>query len=155
MFRFAVPTAFALILTAVSARVHADVWKWMDPQGHVQYSDRWVPGAELIKSDRTREHPEGLSSPEAQKSLAALNERANAQLSEQSAAAAVHQDVATVRTEQCKQAKERYQKMIEARRIFSTGKDGERQYLTDEEADKQRLQARLDMQQVCGSSNAK
>ncbi|HTT03504.1 MAG TPA: DUF4124 domain-containing protein [Steroidobacteraceae bacterium] len=146
-------TAVALSLMAISAGVRADVWKWVDASGQAQYSDRWVPGAQLIKSDHPHETVPGAA--DGQKNLASMNERAATQLSEQSAAAAVRQDVTNARTEQCKQAKERYDKMIEARRLFRPGKDGEREYLSDEEADQMRVQARMDMQQACGSAPAK
>jgi hypothetical protein len=146
-------TAVALSLMAISANVRADVWKWVDTSGQAQYSDRWVPGAQLIKSDHPHESAPGAT--DSQKSLTSMNDRAATQLSEQNAAAAVRQDVASARTEQCKQAKERYDKMIEARRIFRPGKDGEREYLSDAEADQMRVQARMDMQLACGSAPAK
>ncbi len=139
--------AAACGLTAASA--HADVWKWVDPHGQVQYSDRWVPGAQLIKSDRV--HASSPSSAEEGRKPDASPLGAG-QPDRQAASQAVQKDVAAARTEQCKQAKERYEKSIQARRIYRTGKNGEREYLTDDEADQERLQARIDMQQACGAS---
>jgi len=133
----------------LSAR--ADVWKYVDPQGQVQYSDQWVPGSELIKGDRT--HASSTPSDDAKK-LKDASDRISDQLAQQEAQRAVQKDVAASRTEQCKQARDHYQKSIEARRIFRTGKDGEREYLTDDEADQERLRARTDMEQVCGASAA-
>jgi len=57
------------------------------------------------------------------------------------------------RTEQCKQAKERYEKLIISRRVYREGKNGEREYLSEDQAEQQRLQARMDMQQVCGADS--
>jgi hypothetical protein len=41
---------------------------------------------------------------------------------------------------------------VQARRIYKTGQDGEREYLTDAEADEQRLNLRLAMDNACGTS---
>jgi Domain of unknown function (DUF4124) len=145
----------ALSLVAVSIGARADVFRVVDSQGQVQYTDRWVPGAELIRTERSRSvSPSAPSAPtDAQKALAAGNARIAAQQSDQAASHAVAQDVASKRAEQCKAAKERYDKDIEARRIYRAGKDGEKEFLTDEQIDQERLQARQEMQQVCGSAS--
>jgi hypothetical protein len=146
--------AAVLALTATAA--HADVYRFVDGQGRVQYSDKWVPGSELIKtSERTRTNaPAAAAQARAaeQNKLAVSNDRLAAQQAQENAAAAVKQDLSATRNEQCKTAKERYEKSIQARRLFKTGKDGERQYLTDQEADEQRLQARMEMQNFCGTA---
>ena len=61
-------------------------------------------------------------------------------------------DLQQVRADQCKQAQDSYQQAIQARRVYKSGADGERQYLTDEEADQVRLNARLEMEAACKSS---
>ena len=72
---------------------------------------------------------------------------------QQAAEAAVKADVAKTKEAQCKQAKDRYQKAIEARRIYKPGKEGEeRVYMTDEETDAYRVQARNDVTLTCGSA---
>jgi hypothetical protein len=81
--------------------------------------------------------------------------------SPQSAEKAVKQDVAKVREQQCKEAKDRYDKAIEARRIYkrsegdkskATDSPDDRQYLSDDEADAYRVKARQDVQDLCGKS---
>ena len=126
----------------------------MDDHGEAHYSDRWVPGSELIKSNKP--HPPSADTgparrAEEQKKVAAAGERASTQLSQQSTAQAVKQDVSKAREQQCKQAKERYEQAIQARRLYKATKEGEREYMSDEEADKYRLQARTDVQEACGS----
>jgi len=149
-----VPVIAALGLAMVTMTARADVYRVVDSQGQVQYTDRWIPGAELIKSEHSRSTSSGTpsSSSDAQKPFAAANARIAAQQSEQSASQSVAQDVAAKRAEQCKAAKERYDKDIEARRIYKTGKDGEKEYLTDEQIEQERVQARQEIQQVCGSA---
>jgi hypothetical protein len=145
----------ALILVCASALAEADVYRWVDARGEVHYSDRWVPGSVLIKVERSRAKPETVAAERQtdQNRLAVTNDRIGAQQAQNAESQAVRRDVAEARNEQCKTAKERYEKAIQARRIFKTGKDGEREYLTDAEADESRLQARQEMQQACGTAS--
>jgi hypothetical protein len=67
-------------------------------------------------------------------------------------------DVAKARDQQCKDAKDRYEKAIAARRIYkgpapgdkATKDTDDRQYLSDEEADAYRVKARQDVSDYCG-----
>jgi Domain of unknown function (DUF4124) len=146
-----IPVIAALGLAVATIAARADVFRVVDSQGQVQYTDRWVPGAELIKTEHSRSTTASSpSASDAQKPYAVANARIAAEQSERSAAQAVEKDVAAKRAEQCKAAKERYEKDIEARRIYKPGKDGEKEFLTDEQIDQERVQARQEMQQVCG-----
>jgi hypothetical protein len=145
---------FALLAASVAGA--ADVWRWVDASGEVHYSDRWVPGSVLIKVEQSRAQPAAAAAARSaeQNRVAVSNDRVNAQQSQNAESVAVRREVAEARTEQCKSAKERYEKSIQARRIFKTGKDGEREYLTDAQADEWRLQARVEMQQACNASSS-
>jgi hypothetical protein len=142
-------TAFVL---AAGTTAHADVYRYVDAQGRPQYSDRWVPGSTLIKTDRNRPGADAAAQRAAEQSkLTASNERIAAQLNQQAAARAMQADLEKTRSEQCKQAKERYEKSIQARRLFKEGKNGEREYLTDQQADEARLAARMERDEACGA----
>ncbi|HYK24641.1 MAG TPA: DUF4124 domain-containing protein [Steroidobacteraceae bacterium] len=136
---------------AASGARAEDIWKWVDAQGHAQYSDHWTPGAVLIKSDHPRDNDTAPPSDD-RAQLNTTNRRIDEDLSREAAQRAVQKDQATAREAQCKQAKDHYQKAIEARRIYREDKSGERTYLTDDEADKARVQARMDVQNACGSA---
>ena len=149
-----------LFAGAFSVAQAADVYRWVDDHGGVHYSDQWVPGSEVIKS--TKPHPVSTSESASStpKSTSSSN-TANA-LPKSAAVQAMQQDKAKVREQQCKEAKERYEKAIQARRIFKTkvgekDTDGEtqREYLSDEEADSYRVKARQDVQDLCGSAALK
>jgi hypothetical protein len=143
----------ALIAAATAAQ--ADVYRTVDAEGHVEYSDRWVPGAELVKTDRAHAADSSRSSTsDSQKRMTAENDRISAQLNREAAEREVKKDKDAARSEQCKQAKSRYQRAIESRRLYRDGANGERQYLTDDEADQERLQARLEVQEACGAAPA-
>ena len=154
-------TLTTLIVAGLCGVAHADVYRWVDDHGEAHYSDRWVPGSELIKSSKP--HP-GADTPAAQqaRNTAPSATQTAAAKQQQAAEAAVKQDVAKTKEAQCKQAKERYQKAIEARRLYKPSTDGkevakegeERSYMSDEEADKYRVQARNDVTLTCGSPPA-
>src|SRR5207248_2050257 len=142
----------ALILAGALTVARADVYPWTDEQGVTHYSDQWVPGSVLIKT--VKPHPVTFDSSARsaeQKSLTAGNNRVSSELSDQANARAVQQDVAKAREVLCKNAKERYMRAIQSRRVFKEDKNGEREYLSDAAADAYREQARKDVQDRCGS----
>jgi hypothetical protein len=142
----------ALITAGLCSAAHADVYRWVDDKGEPHYSDRWVPGSELIKSDKPRPQTPtpAASSPTASTTQHATNPSAADRANEE----AVKQDVAKTRDVQCKQAKDRYQKSIDARRISKPSQPGDtdKVYMSDAEADAYRAQARSDVTLACGSA---
>jgi len=149
----------SLLFVGAMSVANADVFRWVDEHGGVHYSDQWVPGSEVIKSSRP--HPPNTRS-EAPHPTSGVQKpvSANGQITQQTAEKAVKQDVAKIREQQCKEAKDRYDKAIQARRIFKTAggakatdDNAERTYLSDEEADAFRVKARQDMQDLCGNSS--
>ncbi len=129
----------------------ADIYRSVDAQGHVQYSDTPSPGAELVSSSDVRPTANTATSPGTFKapSLAQQSEQISQQLAQQEAARAVERDTADAHSKQCTQAKQNYQQSIQAHRLYKMGTDGERQYLTDDEADQQRVNDRIAMETAC------
>jgi hypothetical protein len=82
---------------------------------------------------------------------ASNNASAQADLNKQASQKAVQQDVEQTHADQCKKATDDYNASIAARRIYRTGPNGERSYLTDEEAEQQRVSLRQAMQSACGT----
>ena len=144
---------FAAALAGLQSVAHADVYRWVDAQGRVQYSDKWVPGSQLVKVDKVRSDQAAVAAAQnAEKAkLAASNAHIAGQQAEQAKAQAVKQDTAKAQADQCAEAKERYDKAIHARRIFREGKDGNKEYISDADADAYRLKARGDMDTACGN----
>lgn len=143
--------AIAATLLTVTAAAYADVWRWTDPQGHVQYSDRWVPGSVLIKTDKP--NSEVVGDPNAateEKKLAASNAAIAEQQQHSQAEQTVKNDVAKQKEEQCKKDSAEYEKAVQSRRLYKTDKDGQRIYASDTEADAYRVQL-LNMRKAsCG-----
>ncbi|MGH8149470.1 MAG: DUF4124 domain-containing protein [Steroidobacteraceae bacterium] len=145
-------TAF-VVLAGLAAGAHAEnIWKWVDAKGVPHYSDRPVPGAVLIKSVATGATDSSDASSD-QQQLAASSQQTDQQLKSEQAARTVKQDEAAVRAQQCKAAQTRYQQVIHARRIYTTDANGNRQYLSDADAEKDRVQAEQDVQSLCGTDS--
>ncbi len=151
MRRYSAITACVLAV-GLAAAVRADIWKWVDAQGTVHYSDRPVPGAVLIKGPNPADDSSSSDAGGDQKSLDASSKQIASDLDHEAAAHKVQQDEAAQKAEQCKEAQDRYDKAIHARRIYTTDENGNRQYLSDDDAEKQRVQAELDVENFCGSS---
>ncbi|HEV7985401.1 MAG TPA: DUF4124 domain-containing protein [Steroidobacteraceae bacterium] len=159
----------ALIMSLAFAAARADVYRSVDAQGQVHYSDTPTPGAELVHvqrggdtgtftapkpssaSDSAQQPAARNSPPTPAQAVARSNAAAQDDITRQNAQKAVQQDVDQIRADQCKKATADYDASVQARRIYRTGADGERQYLTDEEADQQRLNLRMAMQSACGT----
>jgi hypothetical protein len=148
----------SLIIGAGIGIARADVYRWVDEHGIAHYSDEWVPGSEVIKSSKAsklrQSNPDATQAAQ-QKKFAAASDQISSQLAEKAAQDAVKKDIAKAREEQCKKARETYEQAIQARRIYKQkGKDGERDYMSDAEADAYRLQARNQVQETCGKPPA-
>ncbi|HEX4377351.1 MAG TPA: DUF4124 domain-containing protein [Steroidobacteraceae bacterium] len=151
--------AIAIVALLPLSSAMADVYRSVDAQGHVLYSDSPTPGAELIRGGRSNVPISQTSSLTAAPKPAAMpaktadaspTQNAESQVAADNAARTVKNDVAQQRAEQCKQAKDAYNKSITARRIYNVAPDGTRTYLTDAEAEKNRVDNKLQMDQLCG-----
>lgn len=143
-------TALALALAALGTASAADIY--CNNQGR-DCSDKPTPGAVLVHISSNNTGNNSFSAPASGSDRGASAnalDSANARLTQERSAQAVQKDVGAVRATQCKDAQDKYQKAVEARRVYRMGKDGEREYLSDTEADQMRLNARLEMEKSCG-----
>jgi hypothetical protein len=142
-----------LIWLPLSAAV-ADVFRSVDAQGHVQYSDTPTPGSQLVRMNNLRTPTPSLASTAASTSAkstttAQNGDQVHEQLEKEAAARDVQNQVAQTRADQCKKATDIYNQSVQARRIYTTGADGERQFLSDDEADKARVAHKIEMDEAC------
>jgi hypothetical protein len=148
-------------LLAWSAMASAVVYKWTDAQGKVQYGDRppdgvhaevvEMPGSHAARS-LTAGPAQTASAPSASTPAQKPATTANSTGQDDPAKKAVDEDVAQTRDKQCADAQERYKKLIEGRKLYKAGTDGERQYLTSQEIDAERVNAKHDVDSVCNSA---
>jgi FKBP-type peptidyl-prolyl cis-trans isomerase len=140
----------ALVLLAVPGV--ADVYRYVDANGQVQYTDRpqTLPAEKLdIESRRTdvvalndRLEAERKRAEEAEETRSL----ARAETEDEQAA---RQLTAKEKAEQCMQARERYGKYTSSHRLYEDLGNGQRRYLSDAEIDAARDGARRAMEELC------
>jgi hypothetical protein len=145
--------SLALFLTGAAVAAHAaDVYRYVDAQGGVHYTDTWVPGSTLIKVDHQPKASEAaVPAHTPQNKPLAAGDRASTDVAKAADERAVKADVAQAQEEQCKQAKDNYTKAVASRRIIKSGSDGQREYLSEADANTYRLQLHDAMQAACGT----
>ena len=148
-------------MIAWSGMASAVVYKWTDAQGKVLYGDRPPDGvhAEVVEllgthaaSSRTAPASTAPTTPATRVAAASGTPKESATPKDLEDKKAVDQDVAQTRDKQCTDAQDRYKKLIEGRRIYKTGADGERQFMTSQEIDTERLNAKRDVDNICNST---
>ncbi|HYJ39845.1 MAG TPA: DUF4124 domain-containing protein [Steroidobacteraceae bacterium] len=132
-----------------------DVYKYVDERGTTLYTDKPIPGAILVSTGSQRP-PEV-----AQRNYAANQAATNSQLNASNqritdsqdnsrVAATVAKDLEASRAERCKKARETYNSSISSHRMYRTGKNGEREYLSEAELAQQRMDAARAVEAICG-----
>lgn len=140
--------ALAVALAPLCAQ--ADVYRWVDSSGEVHYSDRPVEGAVLVKTANPRPASPADPVPSRVAATPYAAPAVSPEAATREAERAVAQDLAEKRARECTEAKARYDKSLQARRIFRTLENGEREYLTDAEADQVRITNRTTRDAACG-----
>ncbi|HEX3847480.1 MAG TPA: DUF4124 domain-containing protein [Steroidobacteraceae bacterium] len=137
-------------LIAWSGMSAAVVYKWVDAQGKVQYGDRPPDGvhAEVVEMPGNHAARSAPAAPAGSSSSGTTPKPSGTD----STKAAVDSDVAQTRDKQCADAQDRYKKLIEGRRLYKEGTNGERQYLTSDEIDAERVNAKRAVDEICNSS---
>jgi hypothetical protein len=141
-------------LIAWSGLASAVVYKWTDAQGKLQYGDRPPDGvhAEVVQLLGTHATTARNSSTAPAQAPPAARVAANPTAKDAQDKQSVDQDVANTRDKQCSEAQDRYKKLIEGRRLYKAGPAGERQFMTSEEIDTERLNAKRDIDDICNSA---
>ncbi len=145
-------TLTGVLLAGALSLARADVYRWVDKQGVVHYSDQWVPGAKLVMS--TSESLNGTGAAHAMRGIAAEDQAADRQIRKAADERAVQAKEARLQAQRCKHAQAVYQRLIYARRLFTTDKSGQRHYFSDAEADAARVKAKETMDKLCGASSS-
>jgi len=142
--------AIAGALLGLASAAQADVWRWTDPNGTIHYSDNWVPGSTLVKTESRGSYSSTgpAASTPGTKAPSTPSEQAQAQRDQR----AVQADVAKAQAEQCKKVSAAYDKSVMNRRLIKKeAPDGTREYMTDTEADAYRVQLLNQRKQACGT----
>ena len=139
-------------LIAWSGMASAVVYKWVDAQGKLQYGDRPPDGVHAEVVELLVSHSASARSPSASTPAPTARNAPVPAAKDSDDKKTVAQDVAQTRDKQCTDAQDRYKKLIEGRRLYKTGPDGERQFMNSEEIDTERLNAKRDVDTICNST---
>jgi len=140
--------ALAFLLAPLGAQ--ADVYRWVDSRGEVHYSDRPVEGAVLVKTASPRPPSPSDAAPSRVAATPNVATPGSPEPENRAGRTARALDLARKRAEGCTEAKPRHEKSRQARRIFRTLENGERESLPDAEADQVRVTNRAAMDAACG-----
>ncbi|MEO8224821.1 MAG: DUF4124 domain-containing protein [Gammaproteobacteria bacterium] len=150
------PVLVLVLTTALCGPVlaqEASVYRWVDAQGIVHYSDQ--PAADSSAQElsiRYRKTDRGAlqARTKAKAEIDAASDVREGQASDADASAeADRQKVLAERTTNCQAAKDRVAKYKTALRLYKPGPNGERVYLTNEELDVERAEANRTVDQWC------
>jgi hypothetical protein len=146
-----------LVAGAAAAARANDVYRFVDAQGGVHYSDTWVPGATLIHVEHGRSEaastPARTTPTPQAKALAQAGANASSEVQKQASQQAMQSEMTQAQGDQCSKATDAYNQSIRTRRIYKSQSDGGRDYLSEDEANAYRLQLRDAMQQACGNGS--
>jgi hypothetical protein len=145
-----------LATAAYSPDAGANVYEWKDSQNQLHYTDRPPPpGATLVSirpSYSAVKRPSTDSSGDAPRPAAPPRASEPNSSEPQTVREQVQQDVAQKRAEQCEKATERYNKYIASRALFKEGPNGERVYLSEQELEAARVNAKRELDAVCAEA---
>lgn len=157
MLRYSVTTPAALAaalvaLTLTGAAAVADVYRYVDEKGNVQYTDKpaTLPAERLSvqsqKTDTVAAQQRQTDDLKRVQDAGKARDKANGAQAEQSEAS---QLTAKDKAERCTKARDRYETTMISRRLYQKGDDGERRYLSDAEITAARDSAKVTMDELC------
>ena len=137
------------LCSLTTGAVAGTVYKWMDRDGQVHYTDH-PPRAADAKVIAVIQQATGVAEGggEATDTTDTAPAAPEAAATSAEMMKAVQADVARTRAEQCKKAQERYKNYVESYRVYRE-QDGKREYLNAKELDEARLRARQDVDTYC------
>ncbi len=148
--------ACALLAVVASTPASADVvYKWVDADGNIHYSDRppTTEGKVLsIEQTVSGKHTAPAERPAAPPAPAATPAAAPVDAKVKQSIAA---DVANASVENCKKAQERYQNDVHWRHMYREGPNQEKVYLTDAEIETERVNAKRELDEACAGADGR
>lgn len=145
-----------LTLVACGLATHAahaaDVYKYTDEQGNVQYTDkpRTLPAQRLdVKTQRTDIVAAQARQEEEMKRMQNADRARSASASAASDQRQAEESSAKDKAERCAKARERYDSYMNSQRLYEQLPNDERRYLSDAELDAARASAKASMETLC------
>jgi hypothetical protein len=118
----------------IALPLHAEVYKWVDEQGRVHFSDRPDEAASTEITIKEQQPPQSSEGQDDRKSrMQRMLDVYAEERAEKKEAQQKQQAEEKKRKQYCIRAKDRYNTHLRARGIYDLGDDGERRYLSEEE----------------------
>lgn len=141
----------ALAGLLASTPAAATVYRWVDANGHVHFSDK--PAAMGVEQLAVNSEPTDPARIEAEQQAREEQAAAEAEAAEEASAAAEESareaQNREIRKRNCDRARSHYQQILQAQRPYEMTPDGERAYLTAEEIEAKRDSARASIDEWC------
>lgn len=137
-------------LLLMAPHLRAEVYKWVDEEGRVHFSDR--PEASASTEIKTRERQSAQPLEEEHERRQKMQRMLDVYAEERAEKKEAKQRQLAERKKRkqnCTLAKDRYNSHIRARGIYSLGNDGERRYMSDEERARHIKRLRADIARWC------
>jgi hypothetical protein len=150
MGRAAVMTAGVLFVAVIYPAQADQVYKTVDAQGHVTYSDR-PNAAGAQKTDVTVQQADPAEAARLAKERQLLNAEDDQRKKQQNAADKSKAQQEHDKQARCEAARDRYNSIKDVTRLFKTDADGNRVYSSDSEIEAQKETARQVMATACGT----
>ena len=146
---------YLMAALSIVATAHAgDVYVSRDADGNIVYTDtpQTIPAKKIGVASTPQDDADADARAQAdQEQYQAQIQAANAADAKQAAAQQASQQSAEQQAQQCAAARERYQQMMEAHRLYEQGPNGERIYLDSDQIDASRQSAKQAVDQLCNS----
>ena len=141
-------------LIAWSGMASAVVYKWVDAQGKLQYGDRPPDGvhAEVVELLGTHAASPSTRAAPAASSASTPKTANNSRQGRRQETRRGRRTLRKSRDKQCTDAQERYKKLIEGRKSTKPVPTANAQFMTSEEIDTERLNAKRDIDTICNST---
>lgn len=153
MLRIALLPTLTLVACGLAApAAQADVYKYTDEKGNVQYTDkpRTLPAQRLdVKTQKTDVVAVQARQEEEMKRMQEAERARRAGGAAQADTKAAAELSAKDKAERCTKARERYDSYMTSPRLYETLPNNERRYLSDAEIDAARNSAKAAMETLC------
>ena len=150
---------YLMAALSIVATAHAgDVYVSRDANGNIVYTDtpQTIPAKKIGVASTPQDDADADARAQAdQEQYQAQIQAANAADARQAAAQQASQQSAEQQAQQCAAARERYQKVMEAHRLYEQGPNGERIYLDSDQIDASRQSAKQAVDQLCNGTPPK
>jgi len=131
---------------AIATSASAQIYKWVDKDGKVQYSDTPPPAAQTKQLNINAGAPSPGAAPAAS---AVAADKAGKETQDASKKAEDNPKVAAAKVERCNQATAAFKSLEQGTRISRTDANGERYYLDDDQREAEKARARKAMDESC------